>query len=73
MQRIEIRVKGRIDKSWSSWFAGLAITCAGQDESLLTGTVVDQAMLYGILARLRDLGLSLVSVNTVEGGDDEMA
>ena len=65
MQRVEIRVKGRIDERWSDWFEDL-ITHTDQDETILSGTVVDQAALYGLLAKLRDLGLPLVSVNRVE-------
>ena len=66
MQRVEIRVKGRIDQDWSDWFEGLVITHTEQDETILSGTVVDQAALYGLVAKLRDLGLPLLSVNTVE-------
>ena len=69
MQRVEIRVKGRIDEHWSNWFGDLAITYAEGDETILTGTVADQSVLYGILTRLRDLGLSLLSVNHVEMDD----
>jgi len=66
MQRVEIQVKGRIDQDWSDWFAGLTITHTNEDETILSGTVVDQAALYGLLARLRDLGLPLLSVKQVE-------
>jgi hypothetical protein len=66
MQHIEIRVKGRIDERWSDWFEGLTITHTDQDETILSGTVVDQAALYGLLAKLRDLGLPLLSVKQVE-------
>ena len=66
MQHIEIRVKGRIDEHWSDWFEGLTITHTDQDKTILAGTVVDQAALYGLLARLRDLGLPLRSVKQVE-------
>ena len=66
MHDIEIRVKGRIDAHWSDWFEGLTITHTDQDETVLTGSVVDQAALYGLLARLRDLGLPLLSVKHVE-------
>lgn len=70
MQRVEIRVKGRIDEHWSDWFDDLSITHAN-DETVLTGTVADQAMLYGLLAKLRDLGLPLVSVQPSEVTDYE--
>ncbi len=64
MQRVEIRVKGQIDEHWSDWFGSLTIVHADMDETILTGAVVDQAALYGLLAKLRDLGLSLVSVSS---------
>ena len=66
MLRTEIRVKGQIDEQWSDWFGGLEITCTEQKETILTGNVEDQAALYGLIAKLRDLGLSLVSVNSAE-------
>ena len=66
MQRVEIRVKGRIDQDWSDWFEGLTITHTDEDETILSGTVVDQAALYGLMAKLRDLGLPLLSVKQVE-------
>ena len=63
MQQVNIRVKGQIDPQWSEWFGNLEIASTGQEQSLLTGIVPDQAALYGILTRLRDLGLSLISVS----------
>lgn len=66
MEQVEIRVKGRIDERWSEWLDGLAITYAEQGETLLAGTILDQTELYGLLAKLRDLGLSLRSVRCVE-------
>jgi len=65
---VEIRIKGYIAPHWSDWFAGLTVTQTG-DETVLTGEVLDQAALYGLLARVRDLGLSLLSVNSVEAVD----
>ncbi|MGD8243953.1 MAG: hypothetical protein PVI63_02035 [Anaerolineae bacterium] len=73
MQVVEIRIKGRIDEHWSDWFEGLTITYTDQGETLLTGEVADQAALYGLLAKLRDLGLALVSVEQVERGREEGA
>jgi len=64
--QVEIRVKGQIDENWSEWFAGLEIAHTDQDETILTGDVVDQAALYGLLARLRDLGLPLISATSAE-------
>ena len=69
MQNVEIRVKGRIDEHWSDWFDDLTITHTDQDETILSGTVVDQAALYGLLAKLRDLGLPLLSVTRTEAED----
>jgi hypothetical protein len=66
MQRVEIRVKGCIGERWSEWFDGLTITHTDQDETVLTGPILDQAALYGLLSKLRDLGLPLVAVNTFE-------
>jgi len=64
--RVEIRVKGRINDSWAEWFDGLTISYFEPDETLLCGFVSDQAALFGVFARLRDLGLPLTSmrVNT---------
>ncbi len=69
MQSVEIRVKGQIDERWSDWFDDLTITHTDQDETILSGTVVDQAALYGLLAKLRDLGLPLLSVTRTEAED----
>jgi hypothetical protein len=66
MQQVEIRVKGQIDQCWSEWLDGLAITHTTEGETVLVGSVVDQAALYGLIARLRDLGLPLVSLNPSE-------
>jgi hypothetical protein len=62
MRTVEIRVKGCIDENWSAWLAGLSIICTDQDETVLSGVVVDQAALYGVLSMLRNLGLPLLSV-----------
>ena len=65
MLHVEITVMKRIDFNWSEWFEGMIIRHTDQDETILSGTVVDQAALYGLLAKLRNLGLPLVSVNSV--------
>ena len=62
MQRFEIRVKGQIDQNWSDWLENLKITHTAQGETVLTGPVRDQAALRGLLDRLADLGLELISV-----------
>ena len=66
---VEIRVQGRIDEQWSEWFEGLSIRHTDQDETVLSGRVVDQAALYGLLAKLWDLGLPLLSVVQRESDD----
>ena len=62
----EIRIKGHLDNRWANWFEGLTITALDNGETLLTGPVVDQAALHGVLRRVRDLGLPLVSVIQVD-------
>ena len=69
MPQVDIVVKGRIDQQWSDWLGGLTITHSDQDETVLTGPVVDQSALYGLLTKLRDLGLPLLAVHC-EGMDD---
>ena len=71
MQQVEIRVKGQIDQHWSDWFDDLTVTHTDQNETVLTGPIVDQAALHGLLAKLRDLGLPIVSVNLSEVADQE--
>jgi hypothetical protein len=66
-QQIEIRVEGCLDEHWSEWFDGLTIEHSGEDETVLTGPVPDQSALYGLIAKLRDLGVSLRSLKCVEG------
>ncbi|MCP4541037.1 MAG: hypothetical protein GY832_28205 [Chloroflexi bacterium] len=66
MQKVEIHVKGQIDEHWSDWFEDMDVTHTDQGETILTGTVIDQSALYGLITKLRDLGLSLISVNSSE-------
>ena len=61
-----IEVKGVLGKEWSDWFDGLAITPQASGETLFTGLVADQAALHGLLCKIRDLGLPLLSVNRVQ-------
>jgi hypothetical protein len=63
MQRVEIHIEGRLDPLWIDWLDGFSLTYTGEDETVLTGQVTDQAALYGLIAKLRDLGVILLSVN----------
>jgi len=64
----QIRIKGHLDPQWAEWFGGLTITLEEDGNTLLTGTVVDQAALHGMLKKVRDLGVPLLSVNSVGDG-----
>mgnify|MGYP003530314305 CR=1 FL=1 len=64
----EIRLKGHLGSQWTDWFEGLTITLEEDGDTLLTGSVVDQAALHGLLKKVRDLGMPLVSVNFVNPG-----
>ena len=64
----QIRIKGHLDREWTDWFEGLTITLEEDGDTLLTGPVVDQAALHGLLKKVRDLGMPLVSVSPVEPG-----
>ena len=61
-----IRIKGQLDSQWTDWFEGLTITLEENGDTFITGPVVDQAALHGLLKKVRDLGLPLISVCTVE-------
>jgi len=61
----EIRIKGHLADRWADWFGGLTITLEENGDTLLTGPVVDQPALHGLLRKVRDLGMILVSVNRV--------
>ena len=64
----EIRLKGHLDDRWADWFEGLTLTREDNGETLLTGPVVDQAALHGLLRKVRDLGMPLLSVTRVRPG-----
>lgn len=65
-----IRVKGHFDDRWEAWFEGMTLTPEGDGNTLLSGQVVDQAALHGLLRKIRDLGLVLISVSRVNPGGD---
>ena len=62
----QIRIKGHLGAQWTDWFEGLTLTLEDDGETLLIGAVVDQAALHGLLKKVRDLGMPLLSVNRVE-------
>ncbi len=64
MLQVEIRFKGQVNEQWSEWFGGLTISHSDPDETVLAGLVVDSSAFYGIISRLRDLGLQLTSVSS---------
>ena len=64
----QIRVKSHLGSDWGDWFDGLTITPEENGDTLLTGPLVDQAALHGLLKKVRDLGMTLVSVNPVDPG-----
>jgi hypothetical protein len=67
----QIRIKGQLGRHWTDWFGGLTITLEDNGETLLTGPVVDQAALHGLLRKVRDLGVPLLSVSRVKPGQAE--
>jgi len=66
-----IRIEGHISASWASWFEGLEIRHEKSGETVLSGTLVDQTALHGVLMRIRDLGLPLVSVSRLKAPADQ--
>ena len=64
----QIRLKGHLDNDWAEWFGGMTITLEDDGITLLTGPAIDQAALHGLLKKVRDLGLRLISVNPIEPG-----
>jgi hypothetical protein len=68
--RYEIRVGGHLDQRWSDWFEGMEVTEAfdqsGAPITILTGIIVDQSALHGILAKVRDIGIPIFSINRIE-------
>ena len=65
-EQVEIRIKGHLADRWAGWFEGLTLTRQENGDTLLTGPVVDQAALHGLLKKVRDTGMPLLSVNRVE-------
>jgi hypothetical protein len=69
----QIRLKGHLDSQWTDWFEGLTITLEENGDTLLTGPVIDQAALHGLLKKVRDLGMPLVSVSPVESSQADQS
>ncbi len=67
----EIRVQGRLDNRWTAWFDDMTLTCGSDGVTLIEGPVVDQAALHGLLQKVRDTGLPLLSVEHAETDDPE--
>ncbi len=67
----EIRVRGRLDGTWSAWFGGLAVADGADGEAVLAGELPDQAALHGVLIKVRDLGLPLLGVDCREAEQDD--
>jgi hypothetical protein len=77
MPHVEVRLEGLLDEQWAEWLEGFSLThcisSGGERQTLLAGEVQDQAALYGLLAKLRDLGVKLVAVNfaSLAGAQEE--
>lgn len=61
----QIRLKGQLDAQWTAWFGGMTVTLTNDGDTVLTGPVADQAALHGLLRKVRDIGIPLVSVNEI--------
>jgi hypothetical protein len=67
MSEYEIRIQGHLDARWSAWLDGVSLTAENDGTTVIRGPVADQSALHGLLQRLRDIGLPLISVTTVTG------
>ena len=70
-QVYQIKVSSHLDPKWTDWFDGFCIAPQANDETLLTGAVEDQAALHSLLAKIRDLGMTLLSVNQIKNGTNQ--
>jgi len=64
----QIRIKGHLDRRWRDWFEGMSISLENNGDTLITGPVADQSALHGLVKKVRDLGLPLISVNRIDPG-----
>lgn len=69
----EIRIRGHLGSRWADWFGDLTLSLTDNGDTLLSGLVVDQAALHGLLKKVRDLGVPLISVCRIESGEDDAA
>jgi hypothetical protein len=69
----EVRIKGHLDDRWTEWFEGMTIMLDNDGITVLTGPVIDQAALHGLLKKVRDLGMPLVSVGPLEHGQGDQS
>ena len=69
----QIRIEGHLDDQWTDWFSGLTIALEENGDTLLSGPIADQAALFGLLKKVRDLGMPLISVNRIEPCKSDMA
>ncbi len=67
----KIRIKGHLGREWTDWFEGLTITLEDDGTTLLTGSLIDQAALHGLLKKIRDLGMPLLSVCSLDPGQQD--
>ena len=67
----QIRLSGHLDRQWADWFDGMTITLTENGETILTGPVADQAALHGLLKKVRDLGVPLISVQAKKSNDNQ--
>ena len=67
MPHYEIRLRGRVDPSWSTWLGDLALQPSDGGDTILSGTIADEAALHGVLARIRDMALELLSLRRLDG------
>lgn len=65
----QIRIKGHLGAQWSEWFNGMTITLENNGDTLLTGIITDQSQLYGLLKKIRDLGMPLISINDINSDE----
>ncbi len=67
----QIRIKGHLDRRWRDWFEGMSISLENNGDTLITGPVADQSALHGLVKKVRDLGLPLISVNRIDPGQTQ--